>query len=122
MKAAKQKAQIKKVLAKAEVGRLRLDDIEREIEDSDQFISLPENVNIARAEIEAYRATKKIERVNARFSAADVAMLKMIAERQGIPYQTLLGSVVHKYVTGQLVDVDSAMLALEALTKKKATG
>ena len=39
---------------------------------------------------------------------SDVAALKNLAEREGIPYQTLLGSIVHKYVTGSLVDLNEA--------------
>ena len=30
------------------------------------------------------------------------AQVKHLAEREGIPYQTLIRSIVHKYVTGQL--------------------
>ena len=39
---------------------------------------------------------------------SDVAALKNLAEREGIPYQTLLGSIVHKNVTGSLVDLNEA--------------
>ena len=69
-------------------------------------------------EMETIREDLKQERVNARFSTADIEALKQRAKIEGIPYQTLLGSIVHKFVTGQLVDVDSAKMALETILKK----
>ncbi len=33
----------------------------------------------------------------------DLSQLKNKAEEEGIPYQTLIASVLHKYVTGRLV-------------------
>lgn len=48
---------------------------------------------------------KKDEKFTARLSTADFQALKDAAENEGMGYQTLLGSIVHKYVTGQLVDL-----------------
>lgn len=39
-----------------------------------------------------------------RRSSADVRTLKALALREGIPYPTLVASVLHKYVTGRLID------------------
>jgi predicted DNA binding CopG/RHH family protein len=69
-------------------------------------------------DIEGIRDDLKQERVNARFSTADIEALKHRAAAEGVPYQTLLGSIVHKYVTGQLVDINTAKMALEAMLKK----
>jgi predicted DNA binding CopG/RHH family protein len=53
----------------------------------------------------AARATgTKDRRVNIRLASADVRDLQALALREGIPYQTLIASVLHKYVTGRLVD------------------
>jgi predicted DNA binding CopG/RHH family protein len=53
----------------------------------------------------AARATgTKDRRVNIRLASADVRDLQAIALREGIPYQTLIASVLHKYVTGRLVE------------------
>ena len=30
--------------------------------------------------------------------------LDALAEKEGLPYQTLIGSILHKYVTGQFVE------------------
>lgn len=46
---------------------------------------------------------KRNSRVNIRISAADLNMARKIAIQEGLPYQTLLASVIHKFVTGRLV-------------------
>jgi predicted DNA binding CopG/RHH family protein len=37
-------------------------------------------------------------------SSGDLMAIQSIAVEEGIPYQTLISSIVHKYVTGRLVD------------------
>ncbi|SIR09195.1 hypothetical protein SAMN05920897_1381, partial [Alkalispirochaeta americana] len=44
-------------------------------------------------------------RINIRISKRDVEALKTKALEEGIPYQTLVTSILHKYVTGNLKDV-----------------
>ena len=44
-------------------------------------------------------------RINVRISKRDVDVLKTKALEEGIPYQTLVTSILHKYVTGKLTDV-----------------
>lgn len=45
---------------------------------------------------------KKNCKVNIRISESDLSALKSRAAREGLPYQTLIGSVLHKYVSGFL--------------------
>jgi len=53
----------------------------------------------------AARATGvKNKRVNIRLSAADLQDIQVRALEEGIPYQTLIASVLHKYVTGRLAE------------------
>lgn len=47
---------------------------------------------------------KKDTRINIRLSSKDLRALQARALKEGIPYQTLVSSVLHKYVDGQLVD------------------
>ena len=47
---------------------------------------------------------KKTERMNIRMSKIDMENLKLKAIKEGIPYQTLVSSILHKYITGQLVE------------------
>lgn len=52
---------------------------------------------------EAARATfVKSRRVNIRLSAADLLDIRARAYEEGVPYQTLIASVLHKYVSGRL--------------------
>ena len=51
------------------------------------------------------RATfRKDRRVNIRISEKDLLDLQKRAVRQGIPYQTLISSVLHKYISGALTE------------------
>jgi len=43
-------------------------------------------------------------RINVRISKRAVEALKTRALEEGIPYQTLVTSILHKYVTGRIVD------------------
>ena len=64
------------------------------------------NVKEQVAQYRAYaRATfRKDKRVNIRISENDLLHLQRRAIREGIPYQTLISSVLHKYITGVLVE------------------
>lgn len=42
--------------------------------------------------------------VSLRLDPSDISLLKDEADRLGIPYQTLIGSILHRFVTGELVD------------------
>jgi predicted DNA binding CopG/RHH family protein len=50
----------------------------------------------------ARRTLKKDRRINIRVSQADLEDLRVRAFEEGLPYQTLVSSVLHKYVTGAL--------------------
>jgi predicted DNA binding CopG/RHH family protein len=47
---------------------------------------------------------KKDQRLNIRISSRDLKNLQARALEEGIPYQTLAASLLHKYVSGQLVE------------------
>ncbi len=49
--------------------------------------------------------------ISIRIDGAVLAALKSEAERMGIPYQTFVGSVLHRFVQGELLDKKSADLA-----------
>jgi predicted DNA binding CopG/RHH family protein len=53
--------------------------------------------------IEAAKATiKKNKNINIRITENDLSSIKMKAAREGLPYQTLIGSLLHKYASGYL--------------------
>ena len=45
--------------------------------------------------------------VNIRLDGSTVAAIRTEAERMGIPYQTLIGSILHRFVNGELIDKSS---------------
>lgn len=48
---------------------------------------------------------RKDKRINIRISTRDLMAVQSRAVQEGIPYQTLIASIVHKYVSGSLKDV-----------------
>jgi predicted DNA binding CopG/RHH family protein len=54
--------------------------------------------------IEAARNTlKKDKRINLRLSQKDFRQIQIKAVEEGIPYQTLISSIIHKYLNGSLL-------------------
>lgn len=47
---------------------------------------------------------KKDKRVNIRISSKDLELIQERALIEGLPYQTLMSSVLHKYVYGNLIE------------------
>ncbi|MFM9042429.1 MAG: hypothetical protein ACKOHJ_09395 [Vulcanococcus sp.] len=45
---------------------------------------------------------QKDQRINIRLSSGDLQAIRTRALQEGIPYQTLISSVLHKYVSGTL--------------------
>ena len=69
---------------------------------------------------EAARATfVKSRRVNIRLSAADLMDIQARAYEEGVPYQTLIASVLHKYVSGRLHEKRSRLIAGPTATARK---
>ena len=88
-----------------------IDDDEREIIDSleaDEWISVADAESYKAEATEIARSTmRKDRRMNVRISERDMRNLKIRAAEEGIPYQTLVTMVLHKYVTGQLTETRS---------------
>ena len=59
------------------------------------------NQDMARKEAmeAARRYLRKDARMNIRLSTADLDMLKRRAAEEGLPYQSLIASILHKYVS-----------------------
>ena len=63
----------------------------------------------AEREVEAARQAarntfNKTRRVNLRVTERDFSLAHSRAREEGIPYQTLLSSVIHKYLSGRLTE------------------
>ena len=68
-----------------------------------------ESVPDVQGEIERHRQAarttlRKDRRVNIRISSKDLEDIRTLAVEDGIPYQTLIASVLHRYVTGRLIE------------------
>ena len=63
-----------------------------------------ENINQEKEKaIAAARNTlKKDKRINLRLTQKDYYQIQIKAIEEGIPYQTLISSIVHKYINGSL--------------------
>ncbi len=83
----------------------KLNNEEKEILESyenDEWVSVINDSNIAKYKAAAKNTFKKDKRVNIRISKMDLDLLQEKALIEGLPYQTLMSSVLHKYVTGRL--------------------
>jgi predicted DNA binding CopG/RHH family protein len=71
----------------------------------DEWVSVSDLPHaVAEARSIATATLKKNRRMNVRISERDLKSLKARAAEEGIPYQTLVTSVLHKYVNGRLID------------------
>ncbi len=52
----------------------------------------------------ARNTLKKDKRLNIRISERDLLELQRMAVREGLPYQTFVSSILHKFVNGALVE------------------
>lgn len=50
----------------------------------------------------AAKTLRKDVRINIRLASSDISSIKQIAAYEGLPYQTLIASVLHKYAAGHL--------------------
>ena len=92
----------------------RLDSFERQIEKSAQ--SYRPLSKQKRRKVESLIArVRKGRSVNIRIAEHVLVELKRRSQREGLPYQTLISSILHKYVTDRLVDEDSIRKSLRLL-------
>jgi predicted DNA binding CopG/RHH family protein len=84
---------------------LRLNNEEKEpLEtfEAGEWQSVKEPARIQKLQSYAKTALTKDKRITLRLSSIDLEGIQAIAVEEGIPYQTLISSVLHKYVTGRL--------------------
>jgi predicted DNA binding CopG/RHH family protein len=96
--------------------KVTLDDFEQSIENNaEQFIPLSDT---EKDEVESIiNAANKTKNINIRISAYDIEKVKQKSKEEGIPYQTLISSVIHKYITGRLVDEKAVIKTMELLRR-----
>ena len=87
--------------------KYRLDKEEREIlasiEKGEWKSTKPTQSELKHYSQIARNTLRKSQRMNIRISKADLNGIKGKAAQEGIPYQTLVASIIHKYVSGTLI-------------------
>ncbi len=73
--------------------------------DNDEWIEIPDMTGeIKKHAVYAKETMKKDKRINIRISQKDLESLQRKAVEEGIPYQTFISSILHKYNSGRLVE------------------
>lgn len=75
-----------------------LDDI-----DFSQIKNDEENSKLLKKSAKAF-VKKEETKMNIRISSSELEKIKAIAQQEGLKYQTFIKSILHKYVTGQLIE------------------
>jgi predicted DNA binding CopG/RHH family protein len=96
--------------------KTNLDAFEQSIEDNvEQFVPLSD---AEQAEIETIINTaNKTKNINIRISVYDIEKVKQKSAEEGIPYQTLISSIIHRYIAGKLVDEQAILKSMELLRR-----
>lgn len=85
----------------------KIDEYEAEVlvaYDKGRLKSVATKAELAKFKAAARTTAVKDRRVNIRLSSGDLSDIQVKALEQGVPYQTLIASVLHKYVTGHLAE------------------
>ncbi len=101
----------------------KIDQFEQEILDAyekgDLKSTSPSKVQLAKFKAAATATFLKEKRVNIRLSSPDLMDIQARALEEGMPYQTLIASVLHKFVAGRLVESSSSLTRLSSGTPRK---
>lgn len=85
----------------------KIDDYEQEILgafEQGQLKSIATKAELAKFKAAAHATAIKDRRVNIRLASGDLSDIQVKAMEEGVPYQTLISSILHKYVTGRLAE------------------
>ena len=86
----------------------KLDKYEKDILESyknDEWVPAKDLEDVKRRFAEYAKNTfKKNKRINIRISEKDLADIKVKSLEEGMPYQTFISSILHKYISGKLVE------------------
>ncbi len=94
--------------------KIKLSEYEEEIENQIlDFVSLSAGEKSKIENIIDEENEKKS--ISLRLRKYDLEKLKERAQQEGIPYQTLLSSLVHKFVTDQLIDKRNLLKGIQLL-------
>ena len=75
--------------------------------DSGEYESVLTDERRIELEAAAVHTFKKDKRINIRISNRDLTAIQSKASEEGLPYQTLVSSIIHKYISGSLLDISA---------------
>lgn len=101
----------------------KLDAFEKDILDAYENGEF-ESIVAEKAELTKFKAAAtatflKEKRINIRLSTPDLMGIQARALEEGMPYQTLIASVLHKFVSGRLVESPSNLPAHGSGSRQK---
>jgi predicted DNA binding CopG/RHH family protein len=79
----------------------------------------PSKAKLAKFKAAATATFLKDKRVNIRLSTPDLMDIQARALEEGLPYQTLIASVLHKFVSGRLVESSSRLTSRSGGARQK---
>lgn len=79
----------------------------------------PSKAKLSKFKAAATATFLKEKRVNIRLSTPDLMDIQARALEEGLPYQTLIASVLHKFVSGRLVEASSSLTPRSSKTRQK---
>jgi predicted DNA binding CopG/RHH family protein len=100
--------------------KIKLTKDEQQVEDSAEQLVPASNETRERVE-RIIERSKRNEAISLRMSSFDLEQIKARAAEQGMPYQTLINVLVHKYVTNQVLDKEEVFKTLQAAKESGAT-
>jgi predicted DNA binding CopG/RHH family protein len=97
--------------------KTKLDSFEQQIEKSaETYRPLSKK---ERQKVEAILdRVRKSRTINIRIAESVLDELKRRSQEEGLPYQTLISSILHRYVTNRLVDEAAIRKSLQLLQRK----
>lgn len=96
------------------MANINLDEYEKNIEDNILMFKKASKNKVAKVEQIIEKAREK-KNISLRVNSQDLNHLKLKAEKEGVPYQTLISSIIHKFVTDKLVDQSEIVKSIQLL-------
>ena len=101
----------------------KLDTLEKDIlaayEKGELKSTSPSKTVLAKFKAAATATFLKEKRINIRLSTPDLMDIQARALEEGMPYQTLIASVLHKFVSGRLVETSPRQTLRSSGTRQK---
>ena len=94
--------------------KYKLDSEEKEIlndYEKDEYVEISDMEKVIEKHSEYAKSTfLKNKRINIRISQRDLEYIQRRALEEGLPYQTLIASLIHRYISGKLVEKDKILI------------